>query len=981
MIRGKAVSFFCLLIATLLVVSMNVLPAFGVPGKGTSITVNNEVTGAATDSWSYTITELNPPKNSNPFYASFDLEAGGTYSFGGLRRGAYRVVETYESGYSTIVVTSNKYSGSEVVAGFEVVINLDPSEGKTVTFTNNINPAFAYAGLILSPPPDLDYSIPPLQPVPVQASFDVDVNDDGRWDLVLEKPIVVLVNMTGAEGVPFVSGDSIQVSVEFEAQVYSVTVDGGDLATSYIIAFYSATDPITPSSAGDKIITGIYQVNGGSPVSLTTTYVTVKDTVGLSLYYAPLSKSKSYGSPDFSAFDDMMQNSVDFIEATYPVGSVTAIGDSGQAIAGSKSGSGRDPYAGMLKDCQAVAQQAQILMSGSAIGVAVAPGDLNSGYFDYHGFPGAVGVSFGPAVKGVIALEGYYTVPAHEVAHTFGLYYGVPEEYYYSPTFTGSGVNVGTGDLRVGYSFMSVADYGTTGEALTWVNTDTTFEYLFRKTVVIPDDPEVLLVNGIIYEDGTVEFPLDWVHIQEGTPDTVTPGDYLLRYVEEDGNTILGEVSFDASFSMQPSYPDENGILIAGPSIEYDQAGFSFATPYPPEGTQYVQVIDSLTGNILATYDMDDVKSFSCYASLDGDEGSNGWFVGPVDVTISAIADPTALTPDYAVEEIHYILDEEPETIVAESSVAFTIPGEDDVHTLEYWAVDTDGNVGVHHTQTVGIDNTAPVVTINAPVDGTYYKTADVPDADFTVVELNSYDTPVEEGYSTVEGIHTYTVTVSDSAGNEGSDSVTYTVDNTAPDVTINAPVDGAVFSSGIFSVSGVAYDSASGVQKVEVKVDDGEYANADGTATWSFDVSGLGDGSHVIYARATDGAGNSDEKSISVTVREPYVFGGFTSPIPDSQYNKGRTLPVKFQLTDSQGNSITDAVATIYVAPVTDGEVGTWQLGLEKGGTTNVISYNSAGSMYQFNLDTSSLSPKGTWRIRVDLDDGNSYPIEIELK
>ena len=88
--------------------------------------------------------------------------------------------------------------------------------------------------------------------------------------------------------------------------------------------------------------------------------------------------------------------------------------------------------------------------------------------------------------------------------------------------------------------------------------------------------------------------------------------------------------------------------------------------------------------------------------------------------------------------------------------------------------------------------------------------------------------------------------------------------------------------------------------------------------------------------------------------------------------------MPVKFQLTDSQGNFVTDAVARIYLGPVANGEVAKWYEGFEKGGTTNLIEYG--GSMYQFNLDTSSLL-KGTWRIRVDLDDGTSHTVDVISK
>ena len=213
--RFKAVTVFCLIILTFGLLYLNVLPVFGVPGNGTSITVINENTGASHDLlWSYTITELSAPKNKKPFTASFTLQAGDSYSFGGLRNGWYRIIETSRFGYtSTLTITSNKYSDIEIVNGFEVDVNIESSEGKTVSFANIAMPAFAIAGLVLSPPSDLGYSIPPLQPIPVQASWDVDMNNDGRLDLVLGKPIVIFVNMSGPT---FNAADIITISVAFE---------------------------------------------------------------------------------------------------------------------------------------------------------------------------------------------------------------------------------------------------------------------------------------------------------------------------------------------------------------------------------------------------------------------------------------------------------------------------------------------------------------------------------------------------------------------------------------------------------------------------------------------------------------------------------------------------------------------------------------------------------------------------------------------
>jgi len=72
-------------------------------------------------------------------------------------------------------------------------------------------------------------------------------------------------------------------------------------------------------------------------------------------------------------------------------------------------------------------------------------------------------------------------------------------------------------------------------------------------------------------------------------------------------------------------------------------------------------------------------------------------------------------------------------------------------------------------------DISPPVVTINAPDNGGFYSVGAVPAPNYTVVDANSY-TVVETGYSTDEGIHTYTVTATDVLGYVGSASVTYYV-------------------------------------------------------------------------------------------------------------------------------------------------------------------------------------------------------------
>jgi len=148
------------------------------------------------------------------------------------------------------------------------------------------------------------------------------------------------------------------------------------------------------------------------------------------------------------------------------------------------------------------------------------------------------------------------------------------------------------------------------------------------------------------------------------------------------------------------------------------------------------------------------------------------------------------------------------------------------------------------------------VVTINAPVDGDCYQT--VPDeGSYTVDDVNSC-TVVEDGYSTDEGVHIYTVTATDVLGYEGSDSVTYTVDNTNPVVTITAPADGGFYPVG--AVPPLVYTVTDNLDNDPVVGEEG----------YSTDP-----GEHTVTVTATDCAGNVGSDSVTYYVLENFVTGG----------------------------------------------------------------------------------------------------------
>ena len=152
-----------------------------------------------------------------------------------------------------------------------------------------------------------------------------------------------------------------------------------------------------------------------------------------------------------------------------------------------------------------------------------------------------------------------------------------------------------------------------------------------------------------------------------------------------------------------------------------------------------------------------------------------------------------------------------------------------------------------------------PVVTINAPDDGAYYQTSAVPAAAYDVDDANSY-TVEETGYSTAEGVHTYTVTTTDVLGYVGSASVTYTVDNTKPVVNITAPADGGFYPAG--AVPALVYTVTDNLDPSPTVVESG----------YSTDP-----GEQTVTVTATDAAGNAGSDSVTYYVLENFVTGGGT--------------------------------------------------------------------------------------------------------
>jgi hypothetical protein len=148
---------------------------------------------------------------------------------------------------------------------------------------------------------------------------------------------------------------------------------------------------------------------------------------------------------------------------------------------------------------------------------------------------------------------------------------------------------------------------------------------------------------------------------------------------------------------------------------------------------------------------------------------------------------------------------------------------------------------------------------------------------------------------------------------------------------------------------------------------------NSSGQATDT--TSALSPGNHTITA-VYSGDTNFTGSSGNLTQMVWYNFSGFLPTLGKSSYKLGSTIPIKWQLTDYNGNFIGElsTVVALLVGPVG----GTLVAPTPSGGT--VLRYDTTDNQYIFNWKTTGLEA-GNYTISLSLNDGTIHTMQVTLQ
>jgi len=226
-------------------------------------------------------------------------------------------------------------------------------------------------------------------------------------------------------------------------------------------------------------------------------------------------------------------------------------------------------------------------------------------------------------------------------------------------------------------------------------------------------------------------------------------------------------------------------------------------------------------------------------------------------------------------------------------------------HSVVVEATDRAGN-SVNVTVPFHFDPNAPALAITSPSADSYLNTKAV-DVTWTASDSGSglasfrlsvdSNAPVDLPKTATsfaladlsERGHVVTLLARDLAGNVATETVSFAVDVTPPQLTIIAPTTAYVNTRDL-QLFWIATDTNSGIDRVELALDGGTPVIVKGSYGQAF--PSIAEGAHVVTVQAFDRAGNAAPKTVSVTVDVTPPAVHLTSPA------KGATVYGTLQIT-----------------------------------------------------------------------------------
>ncbi len=296
----------------------------------------------------------------------------------------------------------------------------------------------------------------------------------------------------------------------------------------------------------------------------------------------------------------------------------------------------------------------------------------------------------------------------------------------------------------------------------------------------------------------------------------------------------------------------------------------------------------------------------------------------------------------------------------------------DETTTIKWIAKDIKGNVSGVSSACFAVETVAPTTSVDlspAAVNG-WYKN---PTVTLTGVDSGSCSTEVSaiqyslDGGSfttytgpfqvTGDGDHTLEYRSIDYAGNtEATKSLTFKIDATPP-VQNPTVSPNPVLLNGSAVASPNASDNLSGVAS----------ASCGAVNTGSV-------GARTVVCTATDNAGNSATASAAYHVI--YNFTGFSQPVDNppllNSANSGQAIPLKWRITDANGNPVTNLASVKVTALSLACPIGVTPDLIEEYATGNSGLLNQGNGYYQFNWKTPANYARSCKTMLLDLGEGS---------